>query len=61
MERHMNILEYIDELMAEGMSEEDAGRCADCMFNTDWDCSDEASLTEDDWREEYMYDIDDYD
>lgn len=35
----MNILEYIDYLMAEyGMSEEDAEREADCAFNL---CEDE--------------------
>ncbi len=33
----MNILEYIDELMDQGMSEEDASLCADIMFNLNWD------------------------
>ena len=33
-----NILEYIDELMDGGMSEEDASRCANVMYNDDaWD------------------------
>lgn len=29
----MNILEYIDELIEQGYSEEDAERCADYMFS----------------------------
>lgn len=29
----MNILEYIDSLIEQGYSEEDAERCADCMFS----------------------------
>ena len=37
----MNILEYIEELMDHGMSEEDAGRCADIMFNLDYEPEDE--------------------
>ena len=32
----MNILEYIESLMDAGMSEEDASRCADIMYNDDW-------------------------
>lgn len=33
-----NILEYIDELMDRGMSEEDASRCANVMYNDGaWD------------------------
>lgn len=32
-----NILEYIESLMDEGMSEEDACRCANIMYNDDWD------------------------
>ena len=37
----MNILEYIDFLMEEyGMSEEDAGRCADAEFNPDYNPDD---------------------
>ena len=30
-----NILEYIEELMDGGMSEEDASKCANVMFNDD--------------------------
>lgn len=33
----MNILEYIDELIEQGYSEEDAERCADIMFNDDFE------------------------
>jgi len=29
----MNILEYIDELIEQGYSEENAERCADCLFS----------------------------
>ena len=32
----MNILEHIEFLMDVGMSEEDASRCADIMYNDDW-------------------------
>ena len=33
-----NILEYIEELMDQGMSEEDASRCANVMYGDDgWD------------------------
>ena len=31
----MNILEYIDDLIEQSYSEEDAERCADCMFSED--------------------------
>jgi len=51
----MNILEYIDSLVDEGYSEEDAGRMADCLYNTDWDCADEAELTEDDGYDDYDF------
>lgn len=37
----MNILEYIESCMEQGMTEEEAERCADVMFNDDWDCGDE--------------------
>lgn len=33
----MNILEYIESLMEQGYSEEEAERCADVMFNEDFD------------------------
>lgn len=36
----MNILEYIEELVADGYSEEDAGRLADVMFNDNWEMED---------------------
>lgn len=37
-----NILEYIEELMDSGMSEEDASRCANVMYNDDgWDDDEE--------------------
>lgn len=47
----MNILEYIDMLVDQGMSEDDAGRCADVMFNMDWDCGD-TEYESYDWAEE---------
>lgn len=37
----MNILEYIEELMEQGYSEEDAERCADCMFSELWESEDD--------------------
>lgn len=46
----MNILEYIEDLMAQGYSEEDASICADCMFSDSWDSG------EDDYYEEDYYD-----
>lgn len=33
----MNILEYINDLIEQGYSEEDAERCADYMFSAEWD------------------------
>ena len=37
-----NLLEYIEELMEAGMSEEDASRCANVMYNDDgWDDDEE--------------------
>ena len=32
----MNILEFINELIEQGYTEEDAERCADCMFSEDF-------------------------
>lgn len=37
----MNILEYIDSLLEQGYSEEDAERCADCMFSERWESEDD--------------------
>lgn len=38
----MNILDYIEEQMLQhGMTEEDASRCADVLFNDDWETDDE--------------------
>lgn len=37
----MNILDYIEELMAQGYTEEDAERCADCMFSDYWESEDD--------------------
>ena len=37
----MNILEYIDSLIEQGYSEEDAERCADCMFSEEFESEDE--------------------
>lgn len=36
----MNILEYIDSLIEQGYSEEDAERCADCMFSEKFESED---------------------
>lgn len=36
----MNILEYIEDLIAQGYTEENAERCADAMFDTDQGCHD---------------------
>lgn len=35
-EKSMNILEYINELIEQGYTEEDAARCADVMFSDTW-------------------------
>lgn len=40
----MNILEYIEDLMDQGYSEEDACRCADCLFSESWDTEEEGYL-----------------
>ena len=37
----MNILEYIEELISEGYSQEDAERCADFMFSDEWESEDD--------------------
>lgn len=36
----MNILEYIEELIENGYSQEDAERCANIVFNDDFDSED---------------------
>lgn len=36
----MNVLDYINELIEQGYSEEDAERCADYMFSGTWDNND---------------------
>lgn len=36
----MDILEYIEALMEQGYSEEDAARCADVLFSETWDSED---------------------
>ena len=41
----MNILEYINELIEQGYSEEDAERCADCMFSDRWESEDDFDET----------------
>lgn len=47
-EKQMNILDYINSLLEQGYSEEDAERCADCMFSECWE-------TEDDYTPEDYY------
>ena len=37
----MNILEYIEELIEEGYTQEDAERCADFLFSDEWESEDE--------------------
>lgn len=37
----MNILDYINELIEQGYTEEDAERCADFMFSENWESDDE--------------------
>ena len=36
----MNILDYIDSLIEQGYSEEDAERCADCLYSDYWESED---------------------
>lgn len=36
----MNILEYIDSLIEQGYSVEDAERCADVLFSDKWESED---------------------
>lgn len=43
-----NILDYINELIEQGYSEEDAERCADCLYSEHWE-SDEEDYTPDDY------------
>lgn len=37
----MNILTYIDSLIDQGYSEENAEKCADCMFLDHWESDDD--------------------
>lgn len=37
----MNILEFIDALIEQGYSEDDATKCADYAFSEDWQHDDE--------------------
>ena len=36
-----NILDYIESLIEQGYSEEDAERCADYMFSESWESDDD--------------------
>lgn len=36
----MNILEYIESLIEQGYSEEDAEKCADFLFSDNWESED---------------------
>ena len=45
----MNILDYINELIEQGYSEEDAERCADCLFSEHWASDDNDDYTPDDY------------
>ena len=44
----MNILDYINELIEQGYSEEDAERCADCLFSDKWESDDDYEYPNDD-------------
>lgn len=48
----MNILEYIDSLIEQGYSEEDAERCADCMFSEKFESEDEGVKIPEDYYKE---------
>lgn len=37
----MNTLDYINHLIEQGYSEEDAEKCADYMFSNEWDNDDD--------------------
>lgn len=43
----MNILEYIESLIEQGYSEEDAERCADCLFSDRWESDDDCYCPDD--------------
>lgn len=45
----MNILEYIDSLIEQGYSEENAERCADCLFSEHFETDEEEIYTPDDY------------
>lgn len=45
----MNILEYINSLIEQGYSEEDAERCADCLFSDVWESDDDDYYCPDDY------------
>ena len=47
----MNVLEYIENLMDQGLSEDDAGRCVDCLYSDEWESEDDYGY--------YRSDIDD--
>ena len=49
----MNILDYINELIDQGYSEEDAERCADCMFSDHWESDDDCFDSITDTPEDY--------
>lgn len=37
----MNVIDYINELIENGYSEEDAERCADYLYSATWDDADD--------------------
>lgn len=48
----MNILDYIEEQMLQhGMTEEEASRCADVLFNDDWEMDDDYDTEKRYWDE----------
>lgn len=44
----MNILDYINELIEQGYSEEDAEICADCLFSDTFENNDDYEYPDDD-------------
>ena len=39
--KNMNILNYIDNLIEQGYTQEEAERCADFMFSDEWESEDD--------------------
>ena len=48
-ENRMNILDYIDNLIERGYTEEDAEKCADCLYFDQWESDDYDNYTPGDY------------